>query len=127
MPEHTPGYAAALGAAEHQGYIQQLANQLEQASQFRIPCPGHPYGAHADLRVERRPDGTHQQWAILRDHEAWTGTRWQSRSDLHRHEIYRYTRDDALAEAARIAPNETTAFQAYVAQLRAETQGETPE
>lgn len=125
----TPGYDAALAAAEFHGtvqashtpaYVQQLAAQLEQASQFRIPCPGHPYGPHADLTVERRPNGTHQHWAILRDHEAWTGTTWQSRSDLHRHEIYRYSRDDAITEAQRIAPLETTAFLEHVARLRTE-------
>lgn len=50
MPEHTPGYAAALGAAEHHGavrdqqqYVQELAGQLADrhpdllTPQLRIP------------------------------------------------------------------------------------------
>ena len=125
MAEHTPGYTAALAAAEHTGYIQTLANQLAQASEFRIPCPGHPHGHHADLHVVRRHDGQADGWAITRDEifgQVWDGTLWRNRSDLARDDIYRYTRDTALTEAARIAPHQTTAHQAYVAQLRAETQ-----
>ncbi|MCL8016922.1 hypothetical protein [Streptomyces sp. AS02] len=43
MPEHTPGYVAALGAAEHQQYINDLAGQLARrhpallTPQLRIP------------------------------------------------------------------------------------------
>lgn len=127
MPEHTPGYAAALAAAEHTSYIQQLANKLEQASEFRIPCPGHPHGHQADLHVTRRHDGRGDGWAITRDGflgQVWNGTAWRNRSDLTRDDIYRYDRDSALTEAARIAPLQTTAFNAYVAALRAETQEE---
>lgn len=127
MPEHTPGYTAALAAAEHHSYIQTLVAQLEHASEFRIPCPGHPHGHHADLHVVRRHDGQADGWAILRDGpfgDAWTGTAWKTRSSLHRHDIYHYSRDDALTEAARIAPLQTTAYQTYIASLRAEVQEE---
>jgi hypothetical protein len=129
MAETTPGYAAALAAAEHHAtirslhnpaYVAELAAALEQASQFRIPCPGHPYGHLADLYIERRTDGREDGWSITRDHEAWTGTHWASRSDLHRHEIYHYDRQTALDEATRLAPLETTAFLAHIERLRAE-------
>lgn len=106
-------------------YIARLVNQLEQASEFRVPCPGHPHGHHADLHVTRRTDGQGDGWAITRDGpfgQVWTGTKWDYRTNLHRHETYRYTREDALAEAARIAPLQTAAFQAYLAGLRAGTQ-----
>lgn len=126
MPEHTPGYVAALAAAEHTGYVQQLAAQLEQASEFRVPCPGHPYGHRADLRVKRRLDGQTDGWAVLNDNpgneHAWTGTRWVPRGELTRDQIYRYDRQAALDEAARIGPLETAAFLAHVARLRAEHQ-----
>lgn len=131
MAEHTPGYAAALSAAEHhatvlaqreQDYITQLANQLQLVVEFHIPCPGHPYGHHADLRVKRRLDGRADGWAVLNDNpgneHAWTGTRWIYRGELSREQIYRYDRQGALDEAARIAPLETAAFLEHVARLR---------
>ena len=105
MPEHDAAYVAGLAA------------QLEKVSQFRIPCPGHPYGHFADLFVERRRDG--DQWAILRDGQAWTGDRWDHRTNLHRHEIYRWTREEALTEAERIAPIETEMWRLEVAHMRA--------
>ncbi|WP_042174635.1 hypothetical protein [Streptomyces sp. NBRC 110035] len=133
MPETTPGYDAALAAAEHHAamlkrhdpfYITQLANQLEQAVEFRIPCPGHPH--HADLRIKRRLDGQADGWAVLNDNpgneHAWTGTRWIYRGNLTREQIYRYTRDDAIEEATRIAPLETAAFLAHIERLRAQHQ-----
>ena len=133
MPEHTPGYAAALAAAEVHGamqarhdpaYVQQLAAQLEQAVEFRIPCPGHPYGHHADLRVKRRLDGRADGWAVLNDNpgneHAWTGTQWIYRGELTREQIYRYDRQTAIDEATRIAPLETAAFLEHIARLRAE-------
>lgn len=133
----TPGYDAALAAAEHHGlmqasqdpaYVARLVNQLEQASEFRIPCPGHPYGHHADLRVKRRLDGRADGWAVLNDNpgneHAWTGTQWIYRGELTREQIYRYDRQDALDEATRIAPLETAAFLEHVARLRAEAQKE---
>ena len=39
-------------------------------------------------------------------------------------DIYRYTRDQALTEATRIAPLQTAGFNAYIARLRAETKEE---
>ena len=110
MAEHTPGYVAALAAA------------LEQAVEFRVPCPGHPYGHHADLRVKRRLDGHGNGWAVLNDNpgneHAWTGTPWIYRGQLSRDDIYRYDRQVALDEAARIAPLETAAFLAHIERLR---------
>lgn len=114
MTHHTPSYIAALAAA------------LEQAVEFHIPCPGHPHGDNADLRVIRRLDGHGHGWAILSDNpgneHAWTGTRWLPRIALARTDIYRYDRQTALAEAARIAPLETAAFCAHLNRLHGEAQ-----
>ena len=112
MAEYTPGYIAALSAA------------LEQAVEFRVPCPGHPAGSPAALRVKRRTDGRGNGWAVLNDNpgneHAWTGTRWIYRGELTREQIYRYDRQDALDEATRIAPLETAAFLDHIARLRSE-------
>lgn len=112
-----------------QTYVAMLAAALEQAVEFHIPCPGHPYGSNADLRVKRRTDGHGTGWAVLNDNpgneHAWTGTRWVYRGELSREQIYRYDRQDALNEAARIAPLETAAFNAHIQRLRAEAQKET--
>ncbi|MFJ7023198.1 hypothetical protein ACIQUW_33035 [Streptomyces sp. NPDC101117] len=122
----TPGYDIALAAAEYTGYVRSLADQLALAASFRIPCPGHPHGHHADLHVVRRHDGHGDGWAITRDGpfgQAWDGTTWKDRTDLTRGQIYRYDRDTALTEAARIAPHQTTAFHTYIAQLAADQEG----
>ena len=109
-------------------YAAQLAATLDLAAEFRIPCPEHPYGHHADLRVKRRLDGRGDGWAVLNDNpgneHAWTGTRWVYRGELTREEIYRYDRQDALDEATRIAPLETAAFLDHIKRLRAEAQKE---
>lgn len=96
MAEHTPGYVAALAAAEHHHYI-------------------------------HRNDGRADGWAICRDNflgDVWNGTAWTARNRLSRDDIYRYTRDQALTEATRIAPLQTAGFNAYIARLRAETKEE---
>ena len=130
MPETRPGYTASLAAAEHHGYIQTLAKQLEQAAEFRIPCPGHPYGHHADLRVKRRTDGQTDGWAVLNDNpgneHAWTGTQWIYRGQLTREQIYRYDRQTAIDEATRIAPLETAAFLAHIERLRSQHDNQDP-
>lgn len=110
-------------------YVAMLAASLEQASEFRVSCPGHPYGERADLRVKRRTDGYGSGWAVLNDNpgneHAWTGTRWVPRGELSREQIYRYERQTALAEATRIAPLETASFLQNIARLRAEHQERT--
>lgn len=107
-------------------YLTMLAAALEQAVEFRVPCPGYPHGHHADLRVKRRLDGRGNGWAVLNDNpgneHAWTGTRWIYRGELTREDIYRYDRQTALDEAARIAPLETTAFLAHIERLRVQGQ-----
>ncbi|MFB7867422.1 hypothetical protein [Streptomyces sp. NPDC056069] len=95
-------------------YIRQLAATLDLAAEFRVPCPGHPLGPFADLKVEKRLDGHGDGWAIALDDNIWTGTRWEHRGVLTRSEIYRYTRDAALAEAQRIAPLETERHHALI-------------
>lgn len=102
-------------------YVVMLAAALELATEFRIPCPGHPYSHLADLRVTRRTDGHGNGWALLNDdNHAWTGTRWLPLSALAPSDIYRYDRQTALDEATRIAPLETVAFQLQLNRLRAE-------
>jgi hypothetical protein len=92
-------------------YIRQLAAQLDRATEFRIPCPGHPFGKVVDLLVLRRTDGHGDGWTISDgDGHAWTGTAWQPRSVLAPSDIYRYTRDEAITEAERIAPAQTVQF-----------------
>ncbi|WP_030756427.1 hypothetical protein [Streptomyces sp. NRRL F-5135] len=105
-------------------YIEQLAATLNLAAEFRIPCPGHPHGHAADLRVQRRLDGNADGWAVFNDNpgneHAWTGTEWTYRGELARAQIYRYDRQTALNEAVRIAPLETAAHIAHIARLRSE-------
>lgn len=110
MTDHDPAYVA------------QLVAHLNKVSQFRIPCPGHPYGHLADLLVERARDN--DRWAITRDGEAWTGQKWDHRANLHRHEIYRWSRDEAIAEAERIAPIDTEMWRLEVARIRAAHEAE---
>lgn len=89
-------------------YVTGLAAALNLASEFRIPCPGHPYRDRADLYVKKRMDGQADGWAISSGtamyEDIWTGTDWVYRGTLARDDIYRYTRDEAIAEAQRIAP-----------------------
>ena len=97
-------------------YIQRLVAELGLVTAFRVPCDGHPHGHFADLHVTKRVDGHGDGWAITNlDGQAWTGTCWQHRGVLARSEIYRFTRDQALEEAQRIAPLETSAFRALLA------------
>lgn len=94
-------------------YITRLAAELDLATVFRVPCPGTPYGRFADLLVEKRIDGHGDGWAIVRDSQVWTGTRWEHRGVLARSEIYHYAdRTQALAEAQRIVPTQVAALHA---------------
>lgn len=108
-------------------YVAQLAATLELAAEFRIPCPGHPYGVHADLRVSRRTDAEQDTWSIGNGdapEQVWTGDKWAYRCDLTREQQHPYTRDQAITEALRIAPLETAAFLDHIKRLRAEAQKE---
>lgn len=113
-----------MSAAHDPAYVAELAQQLALATEFRIPCPGHPHGRLADLRVVKRDDGRGDTWAItdgpFGDAQVWTGRRWSPRSELARDDIYRWTRQQALEEAARIASTVTAQFHATIAHLRAE-------
>ncbi|QGZ53291.1 hypothetical protein GPZ77_34235 (plasmid) [Streptomyces sp. QHH-9511] len=100
-------------------YIAQLVAELERATVFRVPCPGTPYGHFADLLVEKRDDHHGDGWAILRDDNVWTGTRWVHRTALARSDIYRYPdHRAALAEAERIIPEQTVTLTALFAERR---------
>lgn len=102
-------------------YVAGLAIALNLATQFRIPCPGHPYGPNADLFVKKRTDGE-PGWAITdgmdTGESAWTGTDWVYRGALSRDAIYPYTREQAIAEAQRIAPRQTSHFMAVVGPIQ---------
>lgn len=80
---------------------------LDYATRFDIPIPGHP-GTHVVARKARPGYVLGTQWAVTDDSDmgsnAWTGHHWVYRGELHREQIYAYDRDDAIAEAIRVAP-----------------------
>ncbi|MFF8610839.1 hypothetical protein ACF06X_33575 [Streptomyces sp. NPDC015346] len=84
-------------------YIAQLVAELDLVAVFRIPCQVTSYDRTTDITVEKRVDGHGGGWAIIRDGETWTGTRWEHRVALCLSEVYRWDRDTALTEAQRIA------------------------
>lgn len=61
MPEHTPGYAAALAAAEHQQYVNNLAGQLAHrhpgllTPQLRIPLLRTQLALYTRLLAPEKP------------------------------------------------------------------------
>lgn len=116
--------------------VARLQAQLNLATEFRIPCPepadpGRPDGApvmHPEALIVRKSSpgylGDTDGWTILNpnlpcgDH-VWTGTEWKYRGELHREVIYRWTRDQALAEAQRLAVDETARYEAWLVTMRA--------
>lgn len=112
-------------------------NPLQYATEFRIPCPepadpGRPNGGPV-LRPEplivrkcvtswadRWPDG----WMIRNPNlepgdQVWTGERWEYRGQVYGGVIYQWTRDGAIAEAQRLAVEETRRFETWLAEMRA--------
>lgn len=88
-------------------YTRQLAAQLENVTELRIPSP---LGRCDDLIVRRRDDGHADGWAVLDllDH-TWTGTRWLSTTVLTRSETYHYTdRQTAVDTATRLVHDTAT-------------------
>lgn len=63
MPERTPGYAAALAAAEHQQYVDNLAGQLAQrhpgliGPQLRLPLLRTQLALYTLLLNPEQPHG----------------------------------------------------------------------
>jgi hypothetical protein len=113
-----------------------IAAQLDLATEFHIPCPeaadpGRPEGAPVlqpePLIVQKAtanwadllPDG----WRIFNpnldmgDH-VWTGDGWLYSGKLHMRVIYRWTRDEAITVAQRLAPEETRRFEKWIAEMR---------
>jgi len=80
-------------------YVAALADQLQHATEFRVPC-----GQDPDLLVIRDPDG--DGWAIADSadpEQVWLGTWWTFRSHPACDNPYRFTREQALTEALRLA------------------------
>ena len=122
-----------LGAHAHE----QAGNiQLTFATEFRIPCPepsdpNRPANAPV-LRPEplivqkiaahwadRFPDG----WRIVNPNlepgdQVWTGDGWVYCGQLHIGVIYRWTRDEAVGEAQRLAVQETARYETWLAEMR---------
>lgn len=138
MPRFTPGEAVAADILHMMTeFAETLNEQLQYATEFRIPCPepadpGRPVGAPV-LRPEalivrkcttnwadRYPDG----WMILNPNlqpgdQIWTGEAWEYRGQLYGGVIYRWTRDQAIAEAQRLAVEETARYEKWLADMRA--------
>jgi hypothetical protein len=117
-------------------FAQELAGQVEFATEFRIPCPdpadpSRPASAPV-LRPEplivrkcttswadHWPDG----WSILNpnlepgDH-VWTGERWEYRGQVYGGTIYQWTRDQALALAPELAAAETARYETWLTEMR---------
>lgn len=115
---------------------QEALAAIDLATEFRIPCPeaadpGRPDKAPVlqpePLIVQkvttnwadRFPDG----WLILNpnlqpgDH-VWTGDGWAYRGQLHIGVIYRWSRDEAIVEAQRLAVEETWRYETWLADMR---------
>lgn len=132
------GYERALTGRPTAGQEQlaKLAAQLDLATEFHVPCPeaadpGRPEGGPilqpeplivqkvAPHWADRFPNG----WRIFNpnlepgDH-VWTGDGWTS-GRLHMGVIYRWTRDEAIAEAQRLAVDETRRYEEWIADMRA--------
>jgi hypothetical protein len=119
-----------------QEQVRQLNAQLDLAAEFRIPCPEPADPGRPDdgpilqpepLLVQkvqprwadRFPDG----WRIFNpnlepgDH-VWTGDEWAYRGRLHIGVIYKWTRGQAIAEAQRLAVEETRRYETWLADMR---------
>lgn len=70
--------------------------------------------------ADRFPDG----WLILNPNlddgnHVWTGDGWVYRGNLHIGVIYRWSRDEAIVEAQRLAVEETRRYEGWLAEQRA--------
>lgn len=133
-----PGTAMPITRSdrEWQTLLGKATTALDLATEFRIPCPeaadpGRPEGAPIlqpePLIVQkvqahwadRFPDG----WRIFNpnlepgDH-VWTGDEWAYRGRLHIGVIYQWTRDQAIAEAQRLAIEETRRYETWLNDMR---------
>jgi hypothetical protein len=112
------------------------------AVELRIPCPeaadpGRPDGAPVmqpqPLIVRKntsgRPKGWEDGWSIANpnlfpDRQVWTGRGWQRDGDLHGNAIYRWTREEAVTEAQRLAMEETRRYETWLADMRAKAKAQ---
>ncbi|RPE27376.1 hypothetical protein [Kitasatospora cineracea] len=114
-----------------------LAEQhLQLATELRVPCPapddpGRPDGAPAlrplplilSANPTGRPQGWEDGWCISNPNlepgtQVWTGHQWRRDGDLAPHAIYRYTREEAVAEAQRLAVEESARYGRWIAEQR---------
>lgn len=121
------------------GFEVQYVNETQHiayATELRIPCPqpadpGRPDGAPV-LRPEPlilrknttgRPKGWEDGWLIHNPNlepgeQVWSSGQWQHRGKLTANAIYRYTRQEAVAEAQRLAVQETARYETWLAEMR---------
>ncbi|WP_035796419.1 hypothetical protein [Kitasatospora mediocidica] len=141
-PPDPRDFMAKVRAENQRGH--EALQQLLFATEFRIPCPEAADPDRSDSGpvlqpeplivqkvtanwADRFPDG----WLILNpnlqpgDH-VWTGDGWVYRGNLHIGVIYRWTRDEAIAEAQRLATEETRRYETWVAEQRAAARREQP-
>lgn len=133
------GFAAGKARGEEQARQDNAADSahIALAVELRIPCPeaadpGRPDGGPVMqpkpliLRKNQTggPKGWEDGWSIINpnlfpDRQVWTGREWQRDGDLYGNAVYRYTREEAVTEAQRLAPEETRRYEAWLADMRA--------
>lgn len=124
-------------AAERRAKDATLAEQhLQLATELRVPCPvpddpGRPDGGPVlrplplvlSLNPTGGPRGWEDGWCIANPNldpgrQVWTGSQWRRDGELGVHAIYRYTREEAVLEAQRLAVEESTRYGQWIAAQR---------
>ncbi|MGW4803044.1 hypothetical protein [Kitasatospora sp. NPDC004272] len=124
-------------AAEQRSADATLAEQhLLLATELQVPCPvpddpdrpeGAPVMRPEPLVVRKNtsgyPKGWEDGWLVLNPNlhpgdQVWTGREWKYRGELARNAIYRWTREEAIAEAQRLAAEESARYGRWIAAQR---------
>ncbi len=122
----------ALILQEMTDFAEAVNEQLQYATEFRIPCPqpadpgrleGAPVLHPEALIIRRRLDGRGDGWLILNPNrqpgdQVWTGSEWVYRGELHRDVIYKWGRNEAITEAQRLAAAETERYEQWLTEQR---------
>ncbi|MFG2844188.1 hypothetical protein ACGF12_13600 [Kitasatospora sp. NPDC048296] len=128
MPETSDFTADASPAQGLDGLVD--ASGRPMPTEYRIPCPGHPLGDHASLLLRRRHTDHRDAWCIVNPawpvggENVWTGRTWEYLGDVGPAQAYRYTEDQALALAPRLAREETARMLEAIEQLRRRPAGD---